>query len=45
MRAGESVAELPLIDHHCHGVQTGTATDAEVELLATESDWPAPPGT
>jgi len=49
VRTGESVAELafqmPLIDHHCHGVQTGTATDAEVELLATESDWPAPPGT
>ncbi|TCC30834.1 amidohydrolase family protein [Kribbella speibonae] len=41
----ELVAELPLIDHHCHGVLTGTATGAEVELLATESDWPAPPGT
>jgi predicted TIM-barrel fold metal-dependent hydrolase len=41
----EFVAGLPLIDHHCHGVRTGTVTDAEFELLATESDWPAPPGT
>ncbi|WUJ71060.1 amidohydrolase [Kribbella soli] len=41
----EFVAGLPLIDHHCHGVRTGTTTDADFELLATESDWPAPPGT
>ncbi|WP_432877874.1 amidohydrolase family protein [Kribbella sp. CA-245084] len=41
----EFVTGLPLIDHHCHGVRTGTTTDAEFELLATESDWPAPPGT
>ncbi|RZU22314.1 hypothetical protein EV645_0396 [Kribbella rubisoli] len=41
----EFVAGLPLVDHHCHGVRTGTTTDADFELLATESDWPAPPGT
>ncbi|MER7245762.1 amidohydrolase family protein [Kribbella sp. NPDC000426] len=47
-RAGdvaEFVAGLPLIDHHCHGVRTGAIADAEFELLASESDWPAPPGT
>ena len=41
----EFVTGLPLIDHHCHGVRTGKTTDAEFELLATESIWPAPTGT
>jgi predicted TIM-barrel fold metal-dependent hydrolase len=38
-------AELPLVDHHCHGVMLDALTEEQFLLLATESDWPAPPGT
>ncbi|RZU54421.1 hypothetical protein EV385_6372 [Krasilnikovia cinnamomea] len=33
-----------LVDHHCHGVVRGPLDRAAFELLATESDRPAPPG-
>ncbi|GAB1691939.1 amidohydrolase family protein [Krasilnikovia sp. M28-CT-15] len=33
-----------LVDHHCHGVVGGPLERAGFELLATESDRPAPPG-
>ena len=35
---------VPLIDHHCHGVLRDTPDRAAFEILATESDWPEPPG-
>ena len=35
---------VPLIDHHCHGVLRDTPDRATFEILATESDWPEPPG-
>jgi predicted TIM-barrel fold metal-dependent hydrolase len=35
---------MPLIDHHCHGVVTGDLDRGGFELLATESDVPAPSG-
>lgn len=41
----EFVADLPLFDHHCHGVVRELPDRAAFELLATESDWPAPAGT
>ncbi|WP_222853496.1 amidohydrolase family protein [Fodinicola acaciae] len=41
----EQVMGLPLIDHHCHGVTTEDLDRDAFELLATESDWPAPAGT
>ncbi|MFF2318423.1 amidohydrolase family protein [Arthrobacter sp. NPDC058097] len=37
--------DLPLVDHHCHGVVGAELTDDEFRSLATESDWPAPAGT
>jgi predicted TIM-barrel fold metal-dependent hydrolase len=37
--------DLPLIDHHCHGVVGSELGDAEFRGLATESDWPGPAGT
>lgn len=37
--------EIPLIDHHCHGVVTGTMTRAAVEALMSESYAPPAPGT
>ena len=43
-RIVEVVAELPLVDHHCHGVLRDTPDRATFEILATESDWPEPPG-
>ncbi len=39
------LAELPLVDHHCHGVVRGDLDRAGFESLLTESDWPAPAGT
>jgi uncharacterized protein len=33
---------LQFIDHHCHGVTRAELQRLEFELLATESDWPAP---
>lgn len=41
----EHVAELNLVDHHCHGLVMEDLPRGEFELLATESDWPAPPPT
>jgi hypothetical protein len=37
--------DLPLIDHHCHGVVDAELSDDEFRIMATESDWPAPEGT
>ncbi|MFP3460987.1 amidohydrolase family protein [Arthrobacter globiformis] len=37
--------DVPLVDHHCHGVVEAELTDGEFRSLATESDWPAPAGT
>lgn len=37
-------ADLPLIDHHCHGLMLSDLTDDEFRSLATESEWPAPDG-
>ena len=38
-------ANVPLLDHHCHGVTTGDLDRASFEALITESDWDAPEGT
>lgn len=41
----ELAQTVQLVDHHCHGV-LGTDPDrTSFELLATESDWPAPGST
>lgn len=37
--------EMPLVDHHCHGVVASTLDRTAFEDLVTESDRPAPPGT
>jgi predicted TIM-barrel fold metal-dependent hydrolase len=37
--------DLPLIDHHCHGLVETELSDDEFRSLATESDWPGPAGT
>jgi predicted TIM-barrel fold metal-dependent hydrolase len=37
--------DLPLIDHHCHGVVHNELSGDEFRSLATESDWPGPAGT
>jgi predicted TIM-barrel fold metal-dependent hydrolase len=37
--------DLPLVDHHCHGVVDTELSDDGFRSLATESDWPAPAGT
>jgi predicted TIM-barrel fold metal-dependent hydrolase len=37
-------ATLGLVDHHCHGVVPGELDRPSFERLATESDWPLPPG-
>ena len=39
------LTDLPLVDHHCHGVNGTTVDRATFEDLITESDRPAPPGT
>ncbi|MET9734080.1 amidohydrolase family protein [Streptomyces sp. NPDC006458] len=37
----EALAELPLIDHHCHGVTSAAPSPAEFESLLTEGEsWP-----
>jgi uncharacterized protein len=41
---GAFVDGLPLLDHHCHGVVRTDLDRAGFESLASESDWPAPPG-
>jgi uncharacterized protein len=40
-----TVAELPLVDHHVHGVVAGALDGPGVAALLTESPSPAPPGT
>jgi predicted TIM-barrel fold metal-dependent hydrolase len=40
---GEAVGELPLVDHHCHGVATGDLDRAGFEALISEGGAP-PPG-
>lgn len=40
-----SISELPLLDHHCHGVVAGPVERDRFEDLATESSAPAPAGT
>jgi predicted TIM-barrel fold metal-dependent hydrolase len=40
----ELAATIPLVDHHCHGVLRDTPDRATFEILATEADWPEPPG-
>jgi predicted TIM-barrel fold metal-dependent hydrolase len=37
--------DLPLIDHHSHGVVDTELSDDGFRSLATESDWPGPAGT
>ncbi|MGN7250460.1 amidohydrolase family protein [Arthrobacter sp. SAFR-014] len=37
--------DLPLIDHHSHGVVDTQLSDDGFRSLATESDWPGPAGT
>ncbi|WP_410588518.1 amidohydrolase family protein [Amycolatopsis sp. lyj-23] len=39
------VADLPLVDHHCHGVVTRDVTRAGFEAMLTEADAPSPLGT
>ncbi|WP_164234760.1 amidohydrolase family protein [Microbacterium hydrocarbonoxydans] len=40
-----SPADVPLLDHHCHGVTTQNLGRGLFEALITESDWDAPDGT
>src|SRR3954465_5019095 len=39
------VADLPLVDHHCHGVVTRDVARWDFEAMLTEADAPSPPGT
>ncbi|SFW90346.1 amidohydrolase family protein [Amycolatopsis australiensis] len=39
------VADLPLVDHHCHGVVTRDVARADFEAMLTEADAPSPLGT
>jgi predicted TIM-barrel fold metal-dependent hydrolase len=36
------VREVPLVDHHCHGLIRQAVTRNTFETIATESDWPDP---
>jgi hypothetical protein len=40
------VIDVPLVDHHCHGLVTRDLDRAEVEAMLTEAAWPPtlPPG-
>jgi uncharacterized protein len=40
------VIDVPLVDHHCHGLVTRDLARAEVEAMLTEAAWPPtlPPG-
>lgn len=40
----EAIAAIGLVDHHVHGPLSEPVSDADLELLLTESDRPAPPG-
>jgi predicted TIM-barrel fold metal-dependent hydrolase len=39
------VADLPLVDHHCHGVVTKDVARADFEAMLTEADTTSPLGT
>src|SRR4051794_3272876 len=39
------VADLPLVDHHCHGVVTRDVARADFEAMLTEADTTSPLGT
>jgi predicted TIM-barrel fold metal-dependent hydrolase len=39
------VADLPLVDHHCHGVVTRDVARADFEAMLTEADAPSRLGT
>ena len=39
------MTQLPLIDHHVHGVMTGELDRSAVESMLTEATTPGPPGT
>ena len=43
-----SISELawniPLTDHHCHGLEKTNLERPDFEIIATESDWPEPHG-
>ncbi|WP_409182199.1 amidohydrolase family protein [Amycolatopsis sp. VS8301801F10] len=39
------VADLPLVDHHCHGVRTGDLDRDGFERMLTEADTVSPLGT
>ncbi|MDT5028776.1 MAG: uncharacterized protein QOE61_5202 [Micromonosporaceae bacterium] len=41
---GEEVAQLPLVDQHCHPVAAGPLDDATFEMWCTESQAPPPSG-
>src|SRR2546421_4980131 len=41
---GSTLDGVGLVDHHCHGVVDAPLDRAGFELLATESDRPAPAG-
>lgn len=40
-----TLRDLPLFDHHCHGVSTAVLDRRSFEDLITESHWAAPDGT
>ncbi|PKV90751.1 hypothetical protein ATK30_1501 [Amycolatopsis echigonensis] len=39
------VSDLPLVDHHCHGVRTGDVDRGGFERMLTEADTVSPLGT
>lgn len=39
------LADIPLVDHHCHGIVSQPLDRLGFEDLITESSWPSPPGT
>jgi uncharacterized protein len=45
MAMPETALQLPLIDHHVHGVVTGALDGPGVMSLLSEAPWPAPSGT
>lgn len=42
---GSWTDDVPLLDHHCHGVVRRDLEPHELEAHATESDWAPAPGT
>ncbi|RGE23118.1 amidohydrolase family protein [Leucobacter sp. wl10] len=41
----QALGEIPLIDHHCHGVVEQTLDRPAFEEMITESNWAVPGGT